>query len=189
MQRRKRAKNKRNAVELAPARRVQGWKPWSPSADGETPLFKSRNFPMKRKNQIPHDKQAHISIKAYPEDLVAVWRKVDMRNLGHSKRVSAANNSCGFCKPCSSKRICKEVRRLSERITESLRTLPFSSVSENPVAALPLSVLIRPQALLPIPLSGRYPPYKTSLDMLCFNGNVFQMRNRLVHSVQNRTKS
>ena len=66
-----------------------------------------------------------------------------MRNLEHSKRVSEANNSCGLCKSCSSKKICKEIRRRSERITESLRTLPFSSVSENSVAALPLSALLR----------------------------------------------
>ena len=37
----------------------------------------------------------YLPIKVNPEILVVVWRKVNMRNLEHSKRVSEANNSCG----------------------------------------------------------------------------------------------
>ena len=38
----------------------------------------------------------YLPIKVNPEILVVVWRKVNMRNLEHSKRVSEANNSCGL---------------------------------------------------------------------------------------------
>ena len=38
----------------------------------------------------------YLSIKVNPEILVVVWRKVNMRNLKRSKRVSEANNSCGL---------------------------------------------------------------------------------------------
>ena len=37
-----------------------------------------------------------FTVKVNPEFLVAVWRKVSMRNLERSKRVSEANNSCGL---------------------------------------------------------------------------------------------
>ena len=57
-----------------------------------------------------------------------------MRNLERSKRVSEASNSCGLDKPCFSKR-----KGLS-----GFCLIPISSdsISENSVAALPLSVLI-----------------------------------------------
>ena len=90
----------------------------------------------------------YISVRVHPEILVIVWRKVNMRNLEHSKRVSEANNSCGLCKPCFSKRICKKVRRRSERVTESLRIFCVENVPPERFQNIPTSYNKQGEAVL-----------------------------------------